>query len=69
MCIFHVHQNRRWLPDAFFNEHQEFACFASAYILALVVVSVLDFGRCIHKLNGRLEALGYGYLVLDADIP
>ena len=71
--IFNVHfscsPSRRWLPDAFFNEPQEFDCFGSAYILALVVVSVLDLGRCIHKLNGRLEALGYGYLVLDADIP
>ena len=66
---FRVCQNTRWQISSLACELQGLACFVSAYILGLVIVAVLDFGRCIHQLYGRLKSLGYGYLVLEADIP
>ena len=67
--IFLFRHDRRRVTDAYANQFQELVRFGSALILALVVVAVLDFGRCIHQLYGRLKSLGYGYLVLEADIP
>ena len=68
ICIFLFRQDCRRLPRRL-CQFQELVRFGSALILALVIVAVLDIGRCIHQLYCRLKSLGYGYLVLEADIP